>query len=112
MDAMPSLTSPDEDHIISCTSVIQQADYEGFLKKFIHLNFERVDSSNVKLIYRTFDPAGIEKIRLRQKPSSVLLDYRLLRESKSDEGYEWTNMHEGGLLVVRRANGTKVIVLK
>ena len=112
MDAVPALTAPGEDHIVSSTSVIQQADYESFLKKFIYLSFEKVDSSTVKLFYRTSDSVGTEKIRLRQKPSSILLDYRPLRENRSGEGYEWANMHEGGLLVVRRASGTKVIVLK
>ncbi len=33
MDAVPALTAPGQDHILSSTSVIQQADYEGSLKK-------------------------------------------------------------------------------
>jgi len=33
------IAAPNEDHIISSTSVIQQADNEGSLKKFYGLNF-------------------------------------------------------------------------
>jgi hypothetical protein len=112
MDAFPSLTAPDEDHIISSTSVIQQADYEGYLKKYIYLNFENVDSSLVKLFYRTFDAKGTEKIKLNYKPSSVLLDYKPMNENKTGEGYEWKTMSSGGLLTIRRENGRKVILLK
>jgi len=112
MDAAPSLTPPNEDHIISSTSIIQQADYEGSLKKFFGLNFENVDSSQVKLFYRTFDVSGTEKIKLREKPGSVLLDYKPMIAKEAGEGYEWKPMAGGGLLIIRRENGTKVILMK
>jgi len=113
MDAVPTLTSPDEDHIISSGSVIQQADYAGHLKKFIYLNFENVDSSKVKLFYRTFDSIGTEKIRLTKKPTAVLLGGRELQENTSGEGFEWNAMESGGgLLTVRRFSGRKVLLLQ
>jgi hypothetical protein len=112
MDAIPSLTPPDEDHIISTTSVIQQADYEGHLKKFYGLNFENVDSSKVKLFYRTFDTKGTERIKLRKKPVEVLLEYKTLTENSTGQGYEWKPMPGGGLLVIRREAGQKVIIMK
>ena len=112
MDAVTSLTAPGEDHIISSTTVIQQADYEGFFKKFIYLNFEKTDSNKVKLFYRTFDSSGIEKIRLKKKPADILLDYKPMKENKTGEGYEWKPMAAGGLLIIRRENGRKVILLK
>ncbi len=112
MDAIPSLAPPDEDHIISSTSIIQQADYEGSLKKFFGLNFENVDSSQVKLFYRTFDLSGTEKITLRKKPVAVLLDNKPMLENKDGEGYEWSLLPSGGLLVIRRENGSKVILMK
>ncbi|MEI8112017.1 MAG: hypothetical protein WCI54_00215 [Bacteroidia bacterium] len=112
MDAIPSLAPPDEDHIISSTSIIQQADYEGSLKKFFGLNFENVDSSKVKLFYRTFDLSGTEKITLRKKPVLVLLDNKPMLEKKEGEGYEWSLLQSGGLLVIRRENGSKVILMK
>lgn len=112
MDAIPSLAPPGEDHILSSTSVIQQADYEGFLKKFFGLNFDKVDSSKVKLFYRTYDPEGTEKIWLKRKPSAVLLENAPMKECKTGEGYEWKPMTGGGLLVVRREKGLGVILLK
>jgi hypothetical protein len=112
MDAVPALTAPDEDHLISSTSVIQQADYDGFLKKTIYLNFENVDSGRVKLFYRAFDAQGMEKIRLGKKPSSILLDNRPMNETKSGEGTEWKSMDSGGLLTIRREKGRKIILVK
>lgn len=112
MDAIPQLTAPGENHIISSTSVVQQADYEGFLKKFIFLNFDKEDSGKVKLFYRTYEPAGVEKIRLDKKPSSVLVDERQLEEKKSGEYFEWLPLKEGGLLTVHRLRGRKVLLLK
>lgn len=112
MDAFPELTDPNEDHIISSTSVIQQADYAGHLKKYIYLNFEKVDSNKVKLFYRTFDSTGIEKIKLKKKPSAVLLENKPMTEAGTGEGYSWKFMKGGGLLTVRRESGRKVILLK
>ncbi len=112
MDAIPSLAPPDEDHILSSTSVIQQADYEGHLKKFYGLNFEQVDSSQVVLFYRTYDPGGTEKIRLRKKPSSVMLDYKPMDERITGEGFQWQPMDPGGVLIIRRKQGRKVLLLR
>jgi hypothetical protein len=112
MDASPGLTPPSEDHIISSTSVIQEADYAGHLAKPVYLRFENTDSNKVRLFYRCFDTAGTEKIKLKKKPSSVLHEYKLLEENKTKEGYEWKPMDGGGLLVIRRMNGKKVLVMK
>jgi hypothetical protein len=112
MDADPSLTPPGEDHIISSTSVIQQADYKGHLKKFYGLDFEFADSGKVMLFYRTFEPGGTERIRLKRKPSSVLLEYKPLAESSKGEGFEWRPMETGGLMIVRRELGRNVLLLE
>ena len=112
MDAIPSLTAPGQDHIISSTSVVQEADYAGHFQKYIYLNFENVDSGKVKLFYRTYDASGTERIKLSKKPSGILLDYKPITENSSGEGYEWKTMPGGGLLTVRRTNGKKVILLR
>ena len=112
MDAIPSLTAPGQDHIISSTSVVQQADYASHLKKYIYLNFENVDSSKVKLFYRTFDSSGIERIKLDKKPSGVLLEYKPIAENSKGQGYGWIPIPGGGMLTVRRLNGKKVVILK
>jgi hypothetical protein len=111
MDAIPQLTAPGEDHIISSTSVIQQADYHSFLKKFIYLNFDYPDTGKVILFYRTFDSSGTEKIRLKKKPDAVLLENKPLMENKKAEGFEWQPMPVGGWLTVRREKGRKIILL-
>ncbi len=112
MDASPELAPPGQDHIISSTSVVEQADYEGHLKKFYALDFENVDSNKVKLYYHTYDSTGTERLRLTKKPSGILLDYKPLAETKQDEGFEWQPMQQGGLLIIRRLHGSKVILLK
>jgi hypothetical protein len=112
MDAAPKLAPSNGDHIISSTSVIQQADYAGHLKKFVYLDFDNIDSSKVVLFYRTYDTSGTEKIRLRKKPSAVLLENKSISENKAAQGYEWKPMTIGGLLIVHRLNGKKIIVVK
>jgi len=103
--------APGEDHILSTTSVVQQVDYKGFLKKFIYLNFDKVDTNKVSLFYRTFDKQGTEIIRMKAKPSAVLLNDRPMKEINADEGYTWNALDKGGVLKVRRKNGDKVIVM-
>jgi hypothetical protein len=112
MDAFPVLTPPGEDHIISSTSVIQEADYAGHLAKPVYLRFENIDSNKVEIFYRCFDSTGTEKIKLKKKPSAVLLEYKPLTENKNAPGYSWTAMKGGGLLVVRRESGRGVLILK
>ena len=74
MDAVPLLTPPGEDHIISSNSIIQEADYAGHLAKPTYLRFDNTDSNTVTLFYRCFDTAGIEKNKIKR---SHLL-YRLI----------------------------------
>ena len=112
MDAIPSLTAANENHILSSTSVIQQADYAGHLKKYYGLGFENVDSNKVQLFYRTYDTTGTEKIRLTKKPSGILLEYKPIAEQATGEGFSWKPLESGGLLTIRRWQGRKVIVLK
>jgi len=112
MDAFPELTPAGEDHIISSTSVIQEADYAGHLAKPVYLRFENTDSNKVEIFYRCFDSTGTEKIKLKKRPSAVLLDYEPLTENKKDQGYMWTDMKGGGLLTVRRERGKGVLIMK
>ena len=106
------LAPPGEDHILSSTSVIQQADYQGHLTKFYGLNFENIDSNKVELYYNTFDSSGTERIKLTKKPSAVLLDYKPLAETKTGQGFEWQPLENGGLLVIRRLSGKRILLLR
>ena len=71
MDAIPALAPMDEDHILSSSTVIQQADYREAAKKYIYLNFDSAYLDRLKIFYRTFDPSGTERIKLTRKPASI-----------------------------------------
>jgi len=116
MAAFPMLAPSDEDHILSSTSVIQQAGYAGRITK---LNFALPDASSVGIdqvtvYYNTFDGAGVETIRLQHKPKTVLLNNHALQEANKStpEGFVWTPLTSGGVLTIRRENGNKVIIVK
>jgi hypothetical protein len=111
MAAYPNL-APDEDHILSTTSVIQQADYKGNFKKYLSVEFDKADTTKVKLYYRTFDDNGTEIIKLKSKPSAVLLNDNPLKENTESEGYTWAALEKGGVLTVKRKNGNRVIVME
>jgi hypothetical protein len=105
--------APIEDHILSSTSVIQQADYKDHFKKYLSVEFDKADTNKVRLYYRTFDNYGTEEIKLKAKPSAVLLNDKPLTETANSEGYTWNVTEKGGgVLWVRRKNGNKVIVMK
>ena len=111
MAAYPNL-APNEDHILSTTSVIQQADYKGNFKKYLSVEFDKADTNKVKLYYRTFDDNGTEIIKLKNKPSAVLLNDSPLKENSESEGYTWTALEKGGVLTVKRKNGNGVIIME
>jgi hypothetical protein len=102
--------APDEDHILSSTSVIQQADYKGHFKKYLSVEFDKPDTSKVRVYYRAFDDNGTELIKLKNRPSAVLLNNIRLKEITEDEGYSWNALEKGGVLSVRRKNGDRVII--
>jgi hypothetical protein len=112
MDAFPILAPEGENHIISTTSVIQEADYAGHLAKPVYLRFENTDSNRVTLFYRCFDSTGTEKIRLNKKPSAVLLNYKPIPENASQGAYTWTPIGSEGLLTIRRDKGREILILK
>ncbi|MFI5193161.1 MAG: hypothetical protein ACHQD7_03870 [Chitinophagales bacterium] len=112
MSAFPELAPGKENHILFTTSVIQQADYKGNLQKYLVPDFDHVDTNQVKLYYRSFDEKGIEKIRMQQRPSKILLEDKPLTETANGEGFEWNQMAEGGVLTIKRSKGKNVIVLE
>jgi len=113
MAALPSLAPSDEDHILSSTSVIQQAGYEGMINKFLVPVVRNVEIEKVKVYYSVFDKKGIEVIRLRTKPKTVLLNDKPLNEvsDRVSEGYRWTSLSTGGVLTVKRENGNRVAII-
>jgi len=106
------LLAPDEDHILSTTSVVQQADYRGRLKKYLSVAFDKPDTNSVLLFYRTFDSSGTEEIRMHARPSAVLLNGEGLGPTGDGQGYSWSPLQKGGVLVVRRQRGNRVVVVE
>jgi len=113
MAALPSLAPSDEDHILSSTSVIQQAGYAGRINRFYIPDLKNEDMEKVRVYYSTFDKAGEETIRMQKKPKIVLLEGHTLPEvnESSREGFMWTPLDMGGLLTIKRENGNEVVVL-
>jgi hypothetical protein len=111
MATFPEL-APDEDHILSSSSIIQQADYKGHFKKYLSVEFDHPDTGKVRLYYRSFDNDGTELIKLKTRPSAVLLNGSLMKETSGGEGYSWTSLSKGGLLTVRRQKGNKVVIVE
>lgn len=111
----PALAPATEDHILSSSSVIQQADYAPVFNKYIQKDFWRVPENKVLLYYRCFEQNGVETIRLRKEPSGVLVNDIPLPKSTgtATAGYSWQPIgtNGSGLLEVRR-NGQAVLVLK
>jgi hypothetical protein len=111
MAAEPALAPADQNHILSSTSVIRQADYHGRYNKILW-NEEKENKAEKPLIsYRAFDKEGTEVIRLVNKPSVVLLEERPMVEKEDGEGYIWKPLESGGILKVSRINGYRVQLL-
>jgi hypothetical protein len=112
MAADPRLAPPDENHILSSTSVIQQADYHGRNNKILY--DERNQNATMKpaIRYRTFDKAGTEVLKLERKPARILLDEKPITEKVTDEGYSWQPLGKGGVLKINRLNGNIVQILE
>jgi hypothetical protein len=104
--------SADEDHILSSTSVIQQSDYKGNIKRFFVPDFYNTDTIKVTMQYRTYDESGIEIVRVRNKPSQVLLNNKPMVENSSAEGYTWNPLSQGGVLTIRRNKGKNVSIME
>jgi hypothetical protein len=112
MAVYPQL-APVADHILSTTSVIQQADYKGHLRKYLAPAFDKQDTGKVLIYYRAFDNTGTEKIKLRARPSGVRINNDPLQERDDDQGYRWLPLDQGGgVLTVRRKKGNEILILQ
>jgi hypothetical protein len=114
MATYPELAPSSADHILSSTSVIQQADYKGQANKFLVPYVNVDDITKVMFYYRAFDSAGVETVRMQVRPSRVLLNGTPLKEvsDKGSEGYQWAPLAKGGVLRIHRLGGIEVTVLE
>jgi len=114
MAACPELAPSSADHILSSTSVIQQADYKGQANKFL-VPYVNVDDINkVMFYYRAYDSTGTETVRMQVSPAKVLLNGKPLMEVSDErqEGYQWIPFGKGGVLRIHRLQGIEVTVLE
>ncbi len=113
MSASPDLAPSDEDHILSSTSVIQQADYPPAINEFLVPEVDIDDVPKVKIYFRTFDKKGVEVIRMKKKPVKIFIDRKEIREGidSAGNGYAWKALSKGGILTITRNNGNLVLIL-
>jgi len=114
MAAMPALTPSDEEHILSSTSIIEEAVYAPLPDKWYMNWLGKTDLKTIRIFYRTFDTTGTEEFRLLKKPSAVLLNLKPATELKelTSQGFTWRVLNKGGILTVKRENCDKVIVVE
>ncbi|MEO5975974.1 MAG: hypothetical protein ABIS36_02170 [Chryseolinea sp.] len=114
MAAEPNLAPSNQDHILSSTSIVQQACYAGLINKFLVPVVRNVDISSIRVYYSTFDSRGIETIRMVHKPKSVILNERSLQEMNTalNEGFTWKPLDDGGILTIKREAGNRVIIVE
>ena len=114
MAAMPSLAPSDEEHILSSTSIIEQAAYAPLGDKWFGDYFGGINPKTIRIFYRTFDTTGIEQMRLSKKPSAIFLNLKPATQLKelSSQGFTWQALDKGGILSVKRINSDKVIVVE
>jgi hypothetical protein len=85
---------------------------KSHFKKYLSVVFDNPDTGKVRVYYRCFDNNGLELIKLKAKPSAVLLNSTLLKEALTGEGYSWLALEKGGVLTISRKNCNKVIVVE
>lgn len=114
MAAAPELAPSGENHILSSTSIIQQAVYANTLNSYGMPVSEHGDAKNVILYYRAYDNEGTEVLRLAKKPLQVLLNNKPMNEIKniSEEGFIWKALNSGGVLTVQRKKGNNIMVME
>ena len=114
MAAVPELAITDEDHILSSTSVIQQADYKNQQNKFLVPDVAEVPVSEVVLHYRASEQSGEEQVFLQRKPLKIMMRKQVLNENTGLglQGYHWFPLSKGGLLKVHRTSGSEVTIIQ
>jgi hypothetical protein len=97
MAAMPELAPKSSDHVLKSSSTICEISYEPS-----------------KITYRTYDDASEEIFRLVSKPERVRVNDSELAETDeiAADGWKWQPLDEGGILLIKHADGNKIEVMK
>lgn len=94
--AIPEWAPADQNHLLRSSSVVQKIAYQP-----------------AEIAYRTFDPDGVERLRLKTRPTRITLGGRTLNErtdAHSDAvGWSWQPLPQGGgVLDLRRTQSRDV----
>ncbi len=93
--AVPEWAPAGENHLLKSTSVLQKIKY-----------------SSKNIIYKTYDIAAKEVLRLAAKPVSVMVNGLPLPEVKNTEkaGWVWQPLFAGGICKVNHLKGNNVVI--
>jgi hypothetical protein len=103
----PGLSPPGQDHILYSTSIIQLAEYAQS-GEFYTYELRGAAAKKIRVIYKTYDDFGIEKIRLTKKPVQVLFEGKPAKEITNEQ--EAGFIYKAGILTVIRKNNHEVII--
>jgi hypothetical protein len=112
MAAEPALAPSNDNHILSSTSVVYQADYAPDLNKRLAREIPLEELETVKIFYKTYDKSSMEIIRMKEKPAKISIWNNILeeRDSPDGEGWTWTPLEKGGILKVIHESGNAIKV--
>jgi len=93
MAALPEWAPATRPHLLSSSSVIQQAVYgAGYLR------------------YRCFHTGSTETLRTPSKPAAILADGEILGEVSAGDGWTWTPLAAGGVCRIEHAQSRDILV--
>jgi hypothetical protein len=97
MAAAPQLAPENEDHLLRSSSVIKNIQY-----------------TKGRIIYATYDTVSQEKLRLTEKPHRVKIEGKNFKQTAESgaEGWSWQTLDKGGILIIRKTQGTTVDIEK
>jgi hypothetical protein len=97
MAAIPEWAPAGEDHLLKCSSVVQQIEYKPGIIRFT-----------------TFDDYGKAVIRISYQPKVVMAGKKkLTRQTDPEkEGWIWTSLEKGGILTIQYSGSNRVEINK
>lgn len=97
MAAAPQLAPENADHMLRTSSIVKTISYQPQ-----HIS------------YTTFDNGSEESFRLTTKPKEIEVNGKSLNERAdvNSEGWIWQSLSEGGILKIKKTNGTQVEITK
>ncbi len=112
MASDPELAPGSENHILSSTSIVNEADYYPDFNKTLTPDLSASQIKEVKIYYRTFDNKSVETIRMSKIPQKVVIGEKMFEKpSKSDEeGWRWVPLTKGGVLTITHWSDNQITI--